>query len=376
MGKKSREKKESRARQSSRDKGRIVEEIVASMHELPGVTVQRNVYVPAVNSTRKREIDVLLTSDLAGYPVRVAIECKNEKTATGAPQIDAFVGKLVDIGIPVQHGIYVAASGYTGGGIARAKQAGIKPLILKDVTKDSLTNSVVHAFQSIVYLLLEVVNVAVTNTVPRITESRDAFGFYDELGNVCGYLPDLIWKKWLEGEPLSTLGDHFLELTVPPNWHQVIDGKVESAISAAATVRIIGLIVTLSGTVTRHLLVEAAAKNVEKLHVNVTFDTSKEHYPVMVIETESQLSDLLSKPNAIRINVGRIRLPRIRVGPMYWPPSERTIIELASLARAVQAGEIQDPRQVDFKQLEGTNLTTIWEPIWPGQSISQKTTSG
>jgi len=62
---------------------------------------------------KKREIDVLLTRDVAGYLVRLAIECKNEGKPIGAKEIDAFIGKLQYVGIPVQHGIFVSASGYT-----------------------------------------------------------------------------------------------------------------------------------------------------------------------------------------------------------------------------------------------------------------------
>lgn len=53
---------------------------MAVMHGSPGLLVERNVLLPAVgNPGRKRETDVLLTSAVAGYRVRFAIECKNEK---------------------------------------------------------------------------------------------------------------------------------------------------------------------------------------------------------------------------------------------------------------------------------------------------------
>src|SRR3712207_2531643 len=104
-------------------KGRLVEEIVEKMHGSPNVSVQRRVFLePVGGGGRKREIDVLLTSSVAGYPVRVAIECKNEAKKIGSPEIDAFVGKLQHVGIPPQLGIYVSTSGYTGGAIERARK--------------------------------------------------------------------------------------------------------------------------------------------------------------------------------------------------------------------------------------------------------------
>jgi Restriction endonuclease len=63
---------------------------------------------------RKREIDVLLTRSIAGIPVSIAIECKNEAKKIGSPKIDAFVGKPQHVGIPPQFGIYVSTSDYTG----------------------------------------------------------------------------------------------------------------------------------------------------------------------------------------------------------------------------------------------------------------------
>jgi hypothetical protein len=79
---------------------------------------------------------VLVTGNMAGYPIRVAIECKNEQLPIGVPKLDAFVGKFKDIGIPVQQGIYVSVSGYTSGMIERATAAGIRPLVLTGLTAD------------------------------------------------------------------------------------------------------------------------------------------------------------------------------------------------------------------------------------------------
>ena len=44
------------------------------LHDLPGVKVERNVQLPPIrgDQTRRREIDVLLTGYVTGYPVRIA----------------------------------------------------------------------------------------------------------------------------------------------------------------------------------------------------------------------------------------------------------------------------------------------------------------
>ncbi len=80
------------------------------MHDHPGVTVERNRRLPPASGLGgKREIDVLITAIVAGYPVQMAVECKNEA--------DAFIGKLQHVGIPPQQGIYISANGYTTGAI-------------------------------------------------------------------------------------------------------------------------------------------------------------------------------------------------------------------------------------------------------------------
>lgn len=365
MGRKSSEKKRRREGTSFKEKGDIVERIVASMHDLPGVRVARNVYLPALGkSRRKREIDVLLTNNLAGYLVQIAIECKNEKKAIGAPKIDAFIGKLIDVGIPLQHGIYVSAGGYTSGAIERANEAGIRPLVLTGLTSEGLAASVVEAFQSVVYLLLEVVNINVANKVASTPDNHQMLIFYNEYGQICGSVPDLVWQMWLDGDPPSSIGEHEVQLTIPPHWHQIVNGKIEPVISISTQVRVLGLVVTIDGEAQQHLLVNASDKKIEKLQVDTSFNTTQETYPITTIQTESLLNEFLKRAEGVRLNIGRIRLPRIRLGPTYWPPSDRTARTVIGLMQAFETGRIPDPRPIDIIQIEGTDLQTIWEPIW------------
>src|SRR6185436_2122345 len=74
-------------------KGKLVEFIVASMHNSPGVKVETNVRLTPKNAKtkRKREVDVLLTSHIADYEVRLPIECKNYKKVIGVAMIGEFI---------------------------------------------------------------------------------------------------------------------------------------------------------------------------------------------------------------------------------------------------------------------------------------------
>ena len=134
------------------EKGKIVEGIVALLHEQPGISVKRNVYLKTTDGADKREIDVLISGQLVGYPTRIAIECKNYKTEIGKADIDAFIGKLNDLGFPTQHGIYVSTSRYTKGALKRAKNAGVRTLNLDGLTRDRLSAAIYDALQSIIYL--------------------------------------------------------------------------------------------------------------------------------------------------------------------------------------------------------------------------------
>lgn len=137
---------------SSRAKGDIVEKIVAAMHEHPNIQVETNVFLHSQDGERTREIDVLLSSQVVGYPVHFAFECKNETKPTGLDKIDEFIGKLKDVGIPTHQGIFVSASRFTKPAISRAQDAGLTALLLKDTT-EKLPNFLRHAFQSIIFFV-------------------------------------------------------------------------------------------------------------------------------------------------------------------------------------------------------------------------------
>src|SRR4051812_25494191 len=100
---------------TAKRKGDILEDLVAMMHEVPGVVVEKRKKLPVLLSKtgRRREIDVLITSNVVGYPVRFGIGCKNEAKLLDTAAVDSFVRILKEVGIPVQHGILVSAKGYT-----------------------------------------------------------------------------------------------------------------------------------------------------------------------------------------------------------------------------------------------------------------------
>ena len=236
----------SKALASAMDKGRVVEQIVAAMHELNGVRVDRNVFLKGAG-LRKREVDVLVSGSLGGYAVRVAIECKNERRPIGVQKMDAFVGKLMDIGIPSQHGVFVSTSGYTSGALARAESVGVRPLVLTGLDECRIASSVAKAFQSVVYLMADVVSMTVTNNLPAGHEPVEMLVFYDREGRLVGSLPDIVRERWIRGEIAEDLGEHEVKLNEAADWHTLADGKMEPVLSAWARVRVLGLVITIHG---------------------------------------------------------------------------------------------------------------------------------
>lgn len=356
-------------------KGRLVERIAVWLHKEPGLIVRRNVELPSIGGNRgTREIDVLISGHVAGYPLDLAIECKNEAKPIGVEKIDAFVGKLQDVGISPRSGIYISASGYTSGATGRAIDAGIRPLLLTGLTSDRLSAAVRQALQSVVHLLLDVKEVSITSNVDVI--QSDALGllwFRNDEGNVCGCVMDIIWQRWQSNDPPSALGLYKLNLKVPSGWRCII-GVEEVVVSITATVRVIALVIMLPGYAEDFILSHAASGIVERIGVRSSFDLGSGSYPVTAVDSEAALDHLLGQGPDVQVTVGRVRLPRIRRGPSYWPPSERVAHRLFEHWRAtVEDGLSSSPPS--FEDLEGLDMSTVWEPIWSEHPAAKDTTS-
>ncbi|RSM36043.1 restriction endonuclease [Amycolatopsis balhimycina DSM 5908] len=101
----------------------------------PDATVQRNVHLPGLRSKRKRQVDVLITTTVAGLGVtQVVVDCKRHGRAIDVPDVQSFYGFLEDVG--VTGGVLIASSGYTGGAKEFAQQA--RGLKLEVLTIDEL----------------------------------------------------------------------------------------------------------------------------------------------------------------------------------------------------------------------------------------------
>lgn len=345
---------------SNRRVGDVLEDLVALLHESPGIDVQKRVCLPVQHqSGRKREIDILISGHLSGYPISVAIECKNYRKPIGVSLIDEFKGKLEDVGIPVQQGIFVTSGRFTAGALDRAKTIGMKTLQLSGLTSDRLAQEVYDAFQSVVFLLADITKISV---LAKSSSELELF-LIDSGGNPTGYLMDLVWLKWRDGDIPREIGEHSVELDLPQNWSLSTSDK--PAGTPSASVYVSGLVVTVPGTASNVALEDQPSGLIERFRIKATFDTSQQSYPVTVARTEQQLQEVIDAPARAHVVV-RIPLPRIRINGLNWPPSDRTLAEIAYLShRAFRAGYgFRDLSNIlDLGRIEGQDLRTMWEPI-------------
>jgi tetratricopeptide (TPR) repeat protein len=362
----------SRKGKQSTVKGRVAEEITARMYNAPRFNIERNAKLPPLNrnSQLKRDIDVLLSSRIVSRPsTRKAIECKNLDEKVDVEKIDAFVGKLLDVGIPHDHGIYVSTSGYTRDAVDRASPAGIKLLMLTGLTEDRLDSLKSPASQFCVFYLAQVSGFTVTNNVAVITKGEELITFYNEAGEPCGTILDLIWNRWQEGEPMSEAGEYKLYLKVPVGWHQVVAGKREPVLAITVMIQVWALVVKFTGISTDHALINAAEGKLEKRQVNASFNIPLEErsiHSLHTFKTESELKTFIREPKGVSLTI-RTRLPRIQcMDAFFYPFSRRVATLLKERIKEIVDVEVENPPMLSISEVEGSDLRAMWEPLSEG----------
>lgn len=350
-------------------RGRLLEQIVAMLHGYEGVKVETNVkLVPkSGDGTRRREIDVLLTSIVAGYPIRIAIQCKNHDKPIEISMVDAFLGALDDVGIPHQHGIMVSVKGFQAGAINRAKEKGVRTLELIGLTDDRLAAEINEAFQFFIYLSAEAVDIVVTNDVPEQFDSP--LLFVDNKGTYCGDVLDLIVSQWRHGEIPEKLGKHDLSLNLPNGWLQFWKDRHVKVISIKARAIVAAYVIELVGKAKRFRLIDAETRESEKFRLDAEFDAEnqlnelgeklKNGFEPAFLRTEEDLAKLLSKGEARIVN--RIRLPRILAGNSFHPISDRVANQLFDEIKGKSLREIDGLPPLSFDEYEGKVVGSIHE---------------
>lgn len=363
--------KKSKKDRTRNDKGILLEQVVAKLHNYEGVKVETNVRLRPISRDKRRrprEIDVLLTAKIADYPIRIAIQCKNYGHKVTLTDIAEFKDLLEDVGIPYQHGIIVSVRGYQSGALRRGKELGIRTLELEGLTHDRLDAEILDAFQFFVYLLPEVTILQINNNIsPKNPLSGIlSLSFFDKNEKFRGMVFDLIVNEWRRGAIPSRLGEYELNLKIPKNWHQLSPRrKVVKVFSITATIRIVAHVVVLKGLANRYVLKNAATKLAEKFHLNAEFSADSQLDSEILTTTyisEVELEDMLAEKE-IKI-VNRMRLPRILYDTLYHPLSKRVINVLFNRAKGLTNKQMLKLPKLTFDELEGQHSGAIHdEPL-------------
>ena len=374
MSKKSKSSPNSKKDRTRNDKGIVLEQIVAMLHKTEGVKVETNVQLPpkSGDQSRTREIDVLLTGQVAGYPVRIAIQCKNYDKPITIGQIGEFRDSLEDVGIPPQNGIIVSVHGYRAGATKRAKELGIKALILEGLDETRLKAEIKDTFQFFVHLLLVVEDMHIRS---EIADGPEAFSFWGEDNNITGFFTDLIVSRWRNGEIPLKLGEYPIDLKLPEGWHQVLNGKLIYPSNMTAKVRVVGYLAEMKGEVEQYKLKEADTDKIEKFHLQANFDVlnnlikSSHEEPIF---TEEELKQL--KKDAITSIENRVRLPKIFVRNHLEPISKKAFDKLLEGTESLSKEEIAKLPPLEFEEVEG--FGSMQEAAFLGEPVIIPTDSG
>src|ERR1044072_8995312 len=358
-------------------KGQLLEEIAGALYRSPRLTVERNAALPPVRGTAKRtrDIDLLLTSRVVTTPARRAVECKNLGEEVDVDKIDAFIGKLLDVGIPHQDGVYISPHGYTSDAIDRAVPVGIKLLTLTGLTEDRLAALKSQAFQFCIFYMPRVTKVTVTNQVATITNGGELMVFFDDAGKFCGTVADLIWNRWQEGEPGMIAGEHTLDISVPPTWHQVINGKREPVLGIKAEVQLWALVLQFMGESTDHSLINVPDAKLEMWQVNASFHVDRSPgtvHQLKAIATEAELEALINARGKVRLST-RSALPRIDwLARFFYPLSQRVAQMFKQQFEDFHLDNLATLPEINIVDTEGTDLASMWDELvegYPGKRM-------
>ena len=119
---------------TGKDFEHLAETIFRKLIKNPDIEfVEHNVMVDGIDG--KRQVDVLIKSEVAGISIVTVIECKDYNSKISVGKIDEFHSKLLDIN--ANKGIFVSKKGFSSTAIKKAKRLGITICTAHEVMKPS-----------------------------------------------------------------------------------------------------------------------------------------------------------------------------------------------------------------------------------------------
>ncbi len=149
-------------------------------------------------------------------------------------------------------------------------------------------------------------------------------------------------------------------------WHHRTSDGLVPVLSAEARVEVRGAVIVLPGSATQHSLVVPETGAPQKLKTSARFDVAPGQYPVRTFSDEESLAAFLESDRAaVSLTVGRVRAPRVRIGHVYWPPSQRVLERMREIHAAFEAGDGPPLTPDALYGIEGPDLNEMWEPVSP-----------
>ena len=95
------------------------DEVLDGLKEMyPGAKIARDVKIKGRYSGVKRQIDILIEAEVAGFRTRIVVDAKYMSRRIDVKGVECFISKVDDVG--ATHGLLVTKTGYSKGAIERA----------------------------------------------------------------------------------------------------------------------------------------------------------------------------------------------------------------------------------------------------------------
>jgi Restriction endonuclease len=343
-------------------KGRLVEKIVQWLYEgVPNALIVPREFLLNTQGTREWEIDILITFDIKGAKVRVAVECKNEQKPIGKTYMQHFVNKLNAVGIPTSLGLFVSSSRYTSEALKIARKAGVKPLLVDNLTADRLASQVEEVIQSLIFFQATVDAMFMADESTDPFKSPEEYRLYDERDRYAGMLLDQVWFGWINGGISTQLGKHIVQIDIPKGWYRVGSNRKYEIQAASAVIQVSSLFLDIIGWRMGHSARDANDGRIERLRQESAFELTSGDHVLQTLATQLELEQYLDKKQPAVVSYRK--MPRIRYGPVYWPPSDRVIHTLREHMGPFELGVMPQLFMGQFEDLEGADVLRAWEPI-------------
>ncbi len=342
----------------SNDKGTLLEDIVTKIHAMNGLRATPRVKLPSrLDPSRDREIDVLLETQVGPYPFQIPVECKNWGDPVGIEDIDAYQGKLNELGLNLRGAIYVSAGGYRSGAVSKADSLGIVLLDIEGLTEDRLAQDVFVAVTGTLFVFPSVSELKFQSAHASAQPS-----FFSPDGQFGGTMMDLVWKAWIE-HPSLLLGEIVGAEHVPSGWGSYVDGDFASVDVVEYRLLKEGHLLARKGTARKALLSGHADGTPRLAHFESEYESPFGHFELQRVLSEQELKEELNIDGPLISSLWRVKVPRVMYdgpfGRFPWLPDDDLFHQLFAIHKNDPEGfaSSESPHRLAF----GTDIGELFE---------------